>query len=86
MKQSLKKRETELEELSKELVSAKQQNAENKAKLDKANASAQFFKRELEKRISKFRKIENSLKEKVKNYETQLGINKNNQNNNQNNE
>ena len=53
---------------------------------DKAVASAQFFKKELEKRITKFRKIENSLKEKVKNYESQLGINKSNQNNSQNNE
>jgi len=77
LRQEVRKRDIELDEVNKELLSAKQQNADNKTKLDKANASAQFFKRELEKRISKFRKIENSLKEKVKNLETQLGINKN---------
>ena len=86
LRQTIRKRDIELDELNHELIMSKQQNVEHKTKLDKAVASAQFFKKELEKRITKFRKIENSLKEKVKNYETQLGINKSNQNNNQNNE
>ena len=81
LRQNIRKRDIELDDLNHELITAKQQNAENKTKLDKAVSSAQFFKKELEKRITKFRKIENSLKEKVKKYETQLGINKNNQNN-----
>lgn len=78
LKQIIRQKEIEIDSINKELMDSKQQNADNRTKLDKATASAQFFKRELEKRISKFRKIESSLKEKVKGLEEKLGITKNN--------
>ena len=81
LKQTIKRRELEIDELNKDISDLRQQNVDYKSKLDKAAASAQFFKRELEKRISKFRKIETSLKDKVKNLEGQLGIVKDKPNN-----
>ncbi len=71
-KEKIKQYENDIEQLNKELMDAKKQNAETRQRFDKATTSAQFFKRELEKRISKFRKIESNLKEKVKNLENQL--------------
>lgn len=75
LKQTVARKDIEIDAINKELIEARQQNVENRTKLDKATSSAQFFKRELEKRISKFRKIETSLKEKVKNLEEKLGNN-----------
>lgn len=78
LKQTIKRKDIEIDELNKDISDLRQQNVDNKNKLDKASSSAQFFKRELEKRISKFRKIEASLKDKVKNLEGRLGIVKDN--------
>ena len=58
--------------INSELVETKQSNADTRQKMDKANQSAQFYKKELEKRITKSRKIENTLKEKVKNKDEEI--------------
>lgn len=72
MKKQIKAFTEDIEQLTRELTDSKRQNVENRQKFDKASASEAFFKRELEKRITKFRKIEANLKNKVKNLETQL--------------
>lgn len=72
IKEIIKKNNEDIEQLNKELSDIKKQNAETRLRFEKASSSAQFFKRELEKRISKFRKIEASLKEKVHNLENKL--------------
>ncbi len=66
LRKMLAGKEQELAIINNELVATKQSNAEANSKLEKANNSAQFYKKELEKRIGKSRKIENNLKEKVK--------------------
>lgn len=71
-KEKIKQYEDDIEQMNKELMDAKKQNVETRQRFDKASTSAQFFKRELEKRISKFQKIETNLKEKVKKLENQL--------------
>ncbi|MCQ2974300.1 MAG: GAF domain-containing protein [Bacteroidales bacterium] len=80
LKKQLKQLSEDVEQLNKELMDSKRQNVENRQKYDKASSSAQFFKRELEKRITKFRKIEANLKEKVKLLENKLYGNQDNQN------
>lgn len=87
MKKQIKQFTEDIEQLNRELTDSKRQNVENRQKFDKASASEAFFKRELEKRITKFRKIEANLKTKVKNLETQLeSYTKNNNNENNNND
>ena len=66
LKKTLQSKDMEIATINSELVETKRNNAENRQKMDKANQSAQFYKKELEKRITKSRKIENTLKEKVK--------------------
>ncbi len=66
LKKSLMSKDMEIATINSELIEAKQNNAENRQKMEKANQSAQFYKKELEKRITKSRKIENTLKEKAK--------------------
>ncbi len=66
LRKALNNKEAEIAVINNELVATKQDNAESHAKIEKANNSAQFYKKELEKRIGKSRKIENTLKEKVK--------------------
>jgi len=66
LRKALNTKEQEIAVINNELVTTKQNNAEAASKLEKANNSAQFYKKELEKRIGKSRKIENTLKEKVK--------------------
>ena len=80
MKKQIKSFTDDIEQLNRELTDSKRQNVENRQKFDKASASEAFFKRELEKRITKFRKIEANLKNKVKALEAQLsGQDKNNE-------
>lgn len=62
----IKEQNTELEH---QLNRVKSEYNEINEKLIKAYNSAQFFKKELEKRINKFRKIEKNLKEKIKTLE-----------------
>ncbi len=66
LKKTLQSKDMEIATINSELVETKQSNADTRQKMDKANQSAQFYKKELEKRITKSRKIENTLKEKVK--------------------
>ncbi|MCQ2252075.1 MAG: GAF domain-containing protein [Bacteroidales bacterium] len=66
LKKSLEQKTMEINTINNELIITKQNNAEAKGKMEKANTSAQFYKKELEKRINKSRKIEATLKEKVK--------------------
>jgi uncharacterized coiled-coil DUF342 family protein len=66
LKKTLLSKDMEIATINSELVETKRNNADNRQKMDKANQSAQFYKKELEKRITKSRKIENTLKEKVK--------------------
>ena len=66
LKKTLQSKDMEIATINSELVETKRNNADNRQKMDKANQSAQFYKKELEKRITKSRKIENTLKEKVK--------------------
>lgn len=66
LKKTLQSKDMEIATINSELVETKQSNADTRQKMDKANQSAQFYKKELEKRITKSRKIENNLKEKVK--------------------
>lgn len=66
LRKTLMSKDMEIATINSELVETKRNNADNRAKMDKANQSAQFYKKELEKRITKSRKIENTLKEKVK--------------------
>ena len=72
MKKQIKAFTEDIEQLNRELTDSKRQNVENRQKFDKASASEAFFKRELEKRITKFRKIEANLKNKVKVLESQI--------------
>ena len=72
MKKQIKQYTDDIEQLNRELTDSKRQNVENRQKFDKASASEAFFKRELEKRINKFHKIEANLKNKVKTLETQI--------------
>ena len=72
MKKQIKAFTEDIEQLNRELTDSKRQNVENRQKFDKASASEAFFKRELEKRITKFRKIEANLKNKVKTLESQI--------------
>ena len=66
LRKTLQSKDMEIATINSELVETKRNNADNRQKMDKANQSAQFYKKELEKRITKSRKIENTLKEKVK--------------------
>ena len=66
LRKALSNKEEEIAIINNELVATKRDNAESRSKIEKANTSAQFYKKELEKRIGKSRKIENTLKEKVK--------------------
>lgn len=66
LRKALNNKESEIAIINNELIATKQDNAESHTKIEKANNSAQFYKKELEKRIGKSRKIENNLKEKVK--------------------
>ena len=72
MKKQIKQFTDDIEQLNRELTDSKRQNVENRQKFDKASASEAFFKRELEKRINKFHKIEANLKNKVKALESQI--------------
>ena len=66
LKKTLQSKDMEIATINSELIETKKNNADNRQKMDKANQSAQFYKKELEKRITKSRKIENTLKDKVK--------------------
>ena len=66
LKKTLQSKDMEIATINSELVETKRNNTDNRQKMDKDNQSAQFYKKELEKRITKSRKIENTLKEKVK--------------------
>jgi uncharacterized coiled-coil DUF342 family protein len=72
LKKTLQSKDMEIATINSELVETKQSNADTRQKMDKANQSAQFYKKELEKRITKSRKIENTLKEKVKNKDEEI--------------
>ena len=72
LKKTLQSKDMEIATINSELVETKQSNADTRQKMDKANQSAQFYKKELEKRITKSRKIENTLKEKVKDKDAQI--------------
>jgi uncharacterized coiled-coil DUF342 family protein len=72
LKKTLQSKDMEIATINSELVETKQSNADTRQKMDKANQSAQFYKKELEKRITKSRKIENTLKEKVKSKDEEI--------------
>lgn len=72
LKKTIAAKDMELATINNELVETKQNFADSRTKVEKANTSAQFYKKELEKRISKSRKIEATLKEKVKAKEEEI--------------
>jgi len=67
-----KEKEENISVLTSELFTVRERLNEIQMKFEKVSNTAQFFKRELEKRIDKFRKIEVSLKEKLKAKEEEI--------------